>query len=68
MRRFTLSLEDDLYESLLRAFPDFGVRTSILRRCVMRIIACAKADQLTNQKAEEIAERVYELHKDYHGE
>ena len=42
MRRFGLSLEDDLYNDFYRLFPDHGLRTSVLRRCVHRIVKRAK--------------------------
>lgn len=43
MRRFGLSLDDHTYNEFYRLFPDHGHRTSILRRCVYRIVSRAKA-------------------------
>jgi hypothetical protein len=42
MRRFGLTLDDDMYDDFYRMFPDHGLRTSVLRRCVHRMVKRAK--------------------------
>jgi hypothetical protein len=42
MKRFGLVMPDDLYDDFWRLFPDHGQRTSVLRRCVYRMVQRAK--------------------------
>jgi hypothetical protein len=42
MRRFGLTLDDEMYNDFYRLFPDHGLRTSVLRRCVHRMVKRAK--------------------------
>lgn len=38
MKRFPLELSDEDYEGFFAAYPDYGDRTSLLRKCVRRLI------------------------------
>ena len=61
MRRFGLIMDDALYDEFYRLYPDHGLRTSLLRRCVHGLIKRAKifGGALPND-AEEIACRAAE--------
>lgn len=41
-KRFALVMPDNLYNEFYRLFPDHGRRTSILRRCVYRMVQQAR--------------------------
>ncbi len=41
-RRFSLVLTSELYEQFYKTFPDYGERSSILRKCVHRLIKKAE--------------------------
>ena len=42
MRRFPLTLSDEVYNDFLRCFPDHGERTALLRKFVLKMIKRAK--------------------------
>lgn len=50
MRRFGVNLDDELFEEFLRHFPDYGVRTALVRRCIKRLVERAKVAKLVLDK------------------
>ena len=60
MKRFGLEMTDNTYNEFYRLFPDHGQRTSILRRCVHRLIRQAKiAGGVLPSDVDNTADNVY---------
>ena len=59
MKRFGLSLSDEVYAEFLRYFPDYGSRSVILRRCIVRLTNHAKlTGRIWDREADEIADNI----------
>ena len=65
MKRFGLVMTDELYSEFYRIFPDHGMRTTVLRRCVQRMVnrahllspACVMANDIADEVEKEVKER-----------
>lgn len=61
MRRFGLMLDTETYTEFYRVFPDWGQRTSIVRKCIKRIVRRAKEEgYIENKVLEEIVDGAFE--------
>lgn len=76
MKRFGLSLSDEVYNEFLRYFPDHGSRTVILRRCVIRLTERARTagkvwdrevDNIVDNLAGRQNKTVEEIEKEIYG-
>lgn len=67
MKRFTLVLDDWMFEAFLRCYPDHGNRTAVLRKVIRKLIK--RKDALpVGEEAEEIVTEVFkEVDKNHHG-
>jgi len=65
VKRFPLELPLELHTEFLRSYPDYGVRSALLRRCIKRLIANAsKMDEFIA----EVADSALESFKGLEGE
>ena len=59
MKRFILTLTDEVYDEFLRYFSGHGSRTVILRRCVLRLTELAKTTgKIWDQEVDNITENL----------
>jgi hypothetical protein len=65
MKRFGLVMTDELYNDFYRIFPDHGMRTAALRKCVQRMVkrahllstACVMVDDIADEVKKEMEEK-----------
>jgi metal-responsive CopG/Arc/MetJ family transcriptional regulator len=55
MKRFGFLLDDPLYDEFYRLFPDYGTRSSLMRKCVRLLVKKARgAERVWDKEIEEV--------------
>ena len=61
VKRFSLVLNDHDFYEFLRAFPDYGERTNLLRKAVRQLVQRAKA--VENNHIQDLVDTIYKPHR-----